>query len=226
MQSVNPGFIIRTPISEGGEAEIRNIEQAARVCYKSEPKTDDISECAKFVDRLIRRGHLAMLEHGSLSVIFTTDRCVSHEMVRQRMASFAQESTRWCNYANDRFGAEIKIIEPDFSGAKDPEEALKRFRETVKEAEETYNWLIKEQGVSPQIARRVLPHCLKTEIVITANYREWMHIFELRCAKDVDPEFRELAIGLLNEVRECIPVIFDRCATYLYKEEADKNAGT
>lgn len=218
MQTVRPGFEILTPISEGGDEELKNIEMIARTCYKSDGK-DDISSTARFVDGLIRRGHLAMLEHGSISVRFTTDRCVTHEMVRHRMAAFAQESTRWCNYAKDRFGAEIKIIYPDLECAKDPEAAKARFEKQIKDAEETYLYLIEEQGVPAQIARRVLPHCLATDIVITANYREWMHIFDLRCAKDADPEFRELATDLLYELRERIPVIFDRCATYLYKKE-------
>ena len=204
-----PSFEILTPISKGGEEELRFIESVARTCYKSE-STGDISDTARFVDNLIKRGHLAMLEHLSLSVKFVTDRCVTHEMVRHRMASFAQESTRWCNYAKDKFGAEIRLIEPDFSKAKDPHAAKLHFDLTVKTAEHTYLYLINEQGLSPQIARRCLPHCLKSEIVITANYREWMHILQLRTAPDCDPEIRVVMCGLLLKLREELPIIFDR----------------
>lgn len=212
---------ILTPISVGGEEELRRIEQIARTCYKSEAKSDDISDTARFIDGLIRRGHLAMLEHGSISVKFVTDRCISHEMVRHRMASFAQESTRWCNYANGRFGGQITIIEPDFSDAEDPIAAKMHFNAAVKYCEETYLYLINTQHLSAQKARRILPHCLKTEIVITANYREWMHIFELRCAPDCDPEIQTLMTALLGDLRERLPVIFDRCALYLNKKEGD-----
>ena len=212
---------ILTPISVGGEEELRRIEQIARTCYKSEAKSDDISDTARFIDGLIRRGHLAMLEHGSISVKFVTDRCISHEMVRHRMASFAQESTRWCNYANGRFGGQITIIEPDFSDAEDPIAAKMHFNAAVKYCEETYLYLINTQHLSAQKARRILPHCLKTEIVVTANYREWMHIFELRCAPDCDPEIQTLMAALLGDLRERLPVIFDRCALYLNKKEGD-----
>ena len=220
MEVTKPSYEILTPISSGGEEELRRIEEIARTCYKSESKSD-ISDTARFIDGLIRRGHLAMLEHGSLSVRFVTDRCISHEMVRHRMASFAQESTRWCNYANGRFGGQITIVEPDFSDADDPFAAMIHFEAAVKYAEETYLYLINTQHLSAQKARRILPHCLKTEIVITANYREWMHIFELRCAKDCDPEISKLMTALLTDLRERLPIIFDRCALYLYNERVN-----
>lgn len=209
MNYVKPSFEILTPISDGGETELRNIESIARVCYKSEPKSDSFEDTKKFIGSLVKRGHLAMLEHSTLAVKFTTDRCVTHEIVRHRMAAFAQESTRWCNYAKDKFGAEITLIEPDFSKAKDPYSAKVHFDMVVKTAEHCYLYLVNEQGLTPQIARRVLPHCLKAEIVVTANYREWMHILELRTAPDCDPEMRELMSALLKTLRQRIPVIFD-----------------
>ena len=203
------GYEILTTFSEGGEEELHNIESIARTCYKSQD-SECIGDTAKFVDGLIRRGHLAMLEHGSISVRFVCDRCISHEIVRHRMASFAQESTRWCNYAKDRFGAEITFITPDLSDADDPEQARIHFDMAAKVCESCYMYLVNEQHVAPQRARRILPHALKTEIVVTANYREWMHILELRTKPDCDPQIRELMTGLLAEFREKLPVIFDR----------------
>ena len=204
-----PSYEIMTQISNGGEEELREIEAIARTCYKSQ-NSECIGDTAKFVDGLIRRGHLAMLEHSKLTVKFTCDRCISHEIVRHRMASFAQESTRWCNYAKDRFGAEITFITPDLSDADDPEQARIHFDMAAKVCESCYMYLVNDQHVSAQLARRILPHALKTEIVVTANYREWMHIFELRTKADCDPQIRDLMTALLNDLRERLPIIFDR----------------
>lgn len=99
-----------TPIT--GE-EIKMIERAGRTCYKSEDKITEQS-AKEFVENLIKRGHEAMLEHSSLSVKFICDRGVSHELVRPRLASFAQESTRYCNYSQDKFGNELTFIKPCF----------------------------------------------------------------------------------------------------------------
>lgn len=207
MRYVLDSYEILTPISENGKEEMAFIESVARTCYKSEAK--DEKETEKFISNLIKRGHLAMLEHSILSVKFVTDRCVTHEIVRHRMASFAQESTRWCNYAKDKFGAEITLIEPTFlSKAKDPESARIHYDMLMKTAEHCYLYLINEQGLAPQDARRVLPHGLKTEIVVTANYREWMHILALRTAPDCDPLIREQMGTLLLVLRKKLPVIF------------------
>ena len=200
---------ILTKFSKGGEEELRNIESIARTCYKSQ-NSECIGDTAKFVDGLIRRGHLAMLEHGSISVKVVCDRCISHEIVRHRLASFAQESTRWCNYAKDKFGAEITLIEPDFSDADDPEQARIHYDMAVKVCESCYMYLVNDQHVSAQRARRILPHGLKTEIVITANYREWMHILELRTKPDCDPQIQQLMTDLLTAFRTNLPIIFDR----------------
>ena len=207
MEKMNPSFEILTPISEGGIEELKMIESAARTCYKSTSTGPDSAK--RLVGGLIKMNHLAMLEHSILSVKFVTDRCVSHEMVRHRMASYAQESTRWCNYAKDRFDGQIRIIEPDFSDATDPTEARIKFEVACLFAEKTYMHLVNDLKVPNQIARRVLPHALKTEIVITANYREWMHILELRTKPDCDPLIRKQMTELLAELKNRIPIIFD-----------------
>ena len=200
---------ILTPISEGGIEELQRIELAARTCYKSEDRiTPDGESAKKLVKSLIKRGHEAMLEHSMLSVKFICDRGVSHELVRHRLASYAQESTRWCNYSNDKFGNEIAVIEPCF----DNTDGLLRmyWYRAMRESEERYFDLL-SAGAAPQMARSVLPNSLKTEVVMTANYREWRNVFKLRCASDAHPQMRELMIPLCVELQKKLPIIFDDC---------------
>lgn len=205
MRIIDPGYEILTPISEGGMDELKMLEKIARVCYKSESHiTEDGESAKKLVAALIRSGHEAMLEHGIISVKFTVDRGVSHEMVRHRMASFAQESTRYCNYAGDKFGNELTFIRPSFFNI----EEYRDWKRTMKNIEKHYLKLI-EMGAKPEEARSVLPNSLKTEIVVTANYREWRHIFALRTSPKAHPQIREVMIPLMQELRERIPVVFE-----------------
>lgn len=210
MKAIEAGYEILDPISVDGIEELKKIERAARTCYKSEDKiTEDGSSARKMVAGLIKSGHEAMLEHGGLTVRFVCDRGVSHELVRHRMASFAQESTRYCNYSRDKFGNELTFVMPTLY--KDDfmeDEAWNCWVETMKKCEESYMKLIKI-GVSPQMARSVLPNSLKTEVVVTANWREWRHILSLRCAPDAHPDIRCLMIDLLEELHDKIPVLFD-----------------
>lgn len=219
MQIIKARYDILTPISEGGIEELKHIEKIARVCYKSEDKiSEDGSSAKKLVKNLIDRGHEAMIEHSSLSVKFICDRGVSHELVRHRIASFAQESTRYCNYANDKFGNELTFIEPFFWTNCD---LYYDWKAAMRAAEKSYLYLI-ERGAQPQEARSVLPNSIKTEITITANYREWRNFFKLRTAKAAHPQMRELTIPLLAELKERIPVIFDD----IIVEEESKNGNT
>jgi thymidylate synthase (FAD) len=207
MKIIKPSYEILTPISKGGVAELKRIETAARTCYKSEDKiTKDGTSARKMVKALITRGHEAMLEHSQLSVKFICDRGVTHEMVRHRICSFAQESTRYCNYSGDKFGNELTFIEPFFF--KDNPTYYNAWKDACKKCEDTYMYLI-AHGVTPQEARSVLPNSLKTEIVVTANYREWRSIFKLRCAKDAHPQIREVMIPLQKELAEKLPEVFD-----------------
>lgn len=215
MKIIKPSYKILTPISDGGIKELQHIERIARVCYKSEDKISHYnSESAKkLIKMLIDREHEAMLEHGSISVLFICDRGVSHEIVRHRMASFAQESTRYCNYSKDKFGNELTFIEPIFWDENSYQ--YEDWERAMYEAEQSYIELIRDQGASPQEARSVLPNSLKTELVMTANYREWRHFFDLRCSPAAHPQMRELAIPLLRDLSKRIPVIFDDLGHYL-----------
>lgn len=175
---------------------VRAIERAGRVCYKSEEKITDVS-ADKFIGMLISKGHEAMIEHAVASLLFICDRGVTHEFVRHRLVSYAQESTRYCNYAKDKFGKEISVIKPP--GLSIEQEGVWEF--ACRTAESRYLDLI-SSGVSPQIARSVLPNCLKTEIVATANFREWRHILKLRRSLAAHPQIREimeLALGILKK---------------------------
>lgn len=207
MKIVNPSYKILTPISEDGIQELQHIEKIGRVCYKSEDRITKNGESAKeFVKMIIDRGHEAMIEHSSLSVKFIVDRGVSHEMVRHRLASFAQESTRYCNYSKDKFGNEITFVKPCFFEEKSNEYEL--WKVSVGLAEQVY-FLLLDKGKTPQEARSVLPNSLKTEIIITANYREWRNILKLRTEKAAHPQMREVMIPLLCDLRCRIPIVFD-----------------
>lgn len=207
MKIVKPSYEIQTYISPYGILELERIEQAARICYKSEDRYLDQGESArKLIQNLIMNGHKAMLEHSSLTVKFICDRGISHELVRHRMASFAQESTRYCNYSQNKFDSQITVVEPFY--LEKGSEAYRLWEQEMVHAEETYFELL-NQGLTPQEARCVLPNSLKTEIVVTANYREWRHMLKLRTDKAAHPQMRELMVPLLKDLYEQIPVIFD-----------------
>lgn len=226
MKIVKSGYEILSDISQDGKTELELIEKIGRTCYKSESKTGSFEETKNFVRNLIKRKHLAMIEHSMLSVKFICDRGISHEIVRHRIASFAQESTRWCNYSKGRFGGEITVVEPNFSDgdkfgyeSEDYSYSKLLWKQQCQKAEELYMYLTGTAGVSAQQARSVLPTCLKTEIVMTTNYREWRHFFELRNAKDAHPQIRKLAKDLLLDLNSRIPVIFEDLVEKMTKED-------
>jgi len=223
MKIINAGYEEMMPVD--GLFLLKQIEFAGRVCYKSEEKITDDS-CFKFVRTLIKRGHEAMLEHGpNLSVKFITDRGVTHEIVRHRLFSFAQESTRYCNYGGDDItfilpcwfhdkyfevcnGEIISSVEESKMWIDGPE--LVWFSSML-QAEDAYQKLIK-QNWTPQQARSVLPNSLKTEIIVTGNIRQWRHFFKLRSAKNAHPQMQEIACALLKDWKEKYPVVFEDIA--------------
>ena len=203
MKIIKAGYEIMDPLN--GEEILKKIERVARVCYKSEDKIT-AGSAEKMVRALIRSGHEAMLEHFSFSVKFIVDRGVSHEIVRHRVASFAQESTRYCNYGH---AGEITVIEP--VGIKEVASKWVEWKSAMRLAEDHYMDLL-EKGATPQEARSVLPNSLKTEVVMTANLREWRHFFKLRALGTTGkphPQMVEVALPLLEECKKLIPVVFD-----------------
>lgn len=196
MKIINPSVELIMPMS--GIDMLKTIETAGRVCYKSESNiTDDSS--IKFVESVMNNNHGAVLEHASFTAHFVCDRGVSHEIVRHRLASYCQESTRYCNYSKDKFGKEITVVKPCFlqKGSK----AWDKWEAAMYYAENFYFRLL-DLGLSAQEARSVLPNSTKTEVVMTANVREWQHFFKLRCAPDAHPQMREVANMLLIKAKK------------------------
>lgn len=203
MKIITPYVEAMHPID--GAVILSRIEQAGRVCYKSEDKITDGSAAA-FVRRIIKSGHEAVLEHCNISLKFVCDRGVSHEIVRHRVASYCQESTRYCNYSKGEFGGEITVIEPLYLTPGTV--AYKTWEDACAASENAYFELL-EWGCSPQEARAVLPNSLKTEVVMTANLREWRHFFRLRCSPAAHPQMREVATQALALLQSLVPVVFD-----------------
>lgn len=189
-----------------GDAILKNIELAGRTCYKSEDKITSDSAAA-FIRRITRSGHHSVIEHMNITVRFVCDRGVSHELVRHRLASYSQESTRYANYAHDKFGNEITVIKP-FFWAEDSQ-AYQDWLSAMAHAEKVYLKLIRE-GASPQEARSVLPNSLKTEVVMTANLREWKHVINLRCSRAAHPQIREIMLPLLADLYKKVPIVFEQ----------------
>jgi thymidylate synthase (FAD) len=216
-----PSHEIIYPVGDEIVTQMKRIERMGRIAYKSEDKITDES-WKPFVRMIAKRGHGSVLEHGFMQVVFLCDRGVSHELVRHRLMSPTQESTRYCSYNKDKFDNSIAVVDPDFSKVFNPEntemdvehsEKLAKVYEIWEDAmkydNETYLKLI-ELGVPAQFARSVLPNSLKTEIAVTANFREWQHIFRIRGLNEAaHPQMREMILPLYEECKELIPEVFD-----------------
>lgn len=188
-----------------GAAILQKIELAGRVCYKSEGKITPDS-AGGFVRRILANGHESVLEHEKLTVRIICDRGVTHELVRHRIASYSQESTRYCNYSLNKYENELTFIRPFFWN--DDPEKFRIWEEAMAAAERSYLELT-ARGATPQEARSVLPNSLKTEIVATMDLREWRHFFKLRVAPAAHPQMREVAVPLLKAFQEAVPVVFE-----------------
>ena len=206
MKIIKPYYMIEEEIDSKKIMGV--IERAGRTCYKSEGNIREGS-AEKFIANIIKSGHESVIEHEKITVRFVCDRGVTHELVRHRIASYSQESTRYCNYSNDKFGNELTFIEPCFwSSGSEKDEANKRvWTETMQYIENQYNEMIKN-GARPEEARSILPNSLKTEIVVTMDLRSWRHFFKLRTDKSAHPQIREISIMLLEELKEKLPAIF------------------
>ena len=186
------------------EKIMKHIERAGRVCYKSESRISDTS-AEKFIANIIKSGHESVIEHVSLTFKIICDRGVTHEIVRHRLASYSQESSRYCNYSSDKFGNELTFIKPCFWNEDD--ENYKLWKETLEVIEKNYLTMIKN-GARPEQARSILPNSLKTEIFMTANMREWRHFLKLRTSKRAHPQMREVALQIHKILVDNLPVIF------------------
>ena len=232
MKVIDPSVIVS--LQSAPHFIMQTIEDAGRTCYKSEDKINETSHVA-FIERLVRRGHEAMLEHGYATAHFRIDRGISHELVRHRLASFAQESTRYCNYKDK----DIEFVRPSWFTNEEADKALENYSyylpnpsqnikkyaiikwfDICQDTGVAYKELINHCGRSPQEARSVLPNALATDIVVTANLREWRTILKLRCAKDAHPDMRYIMLRLLSDMHKLFPPVFEDIYQ-LYKEEVD-----
>lgn len=203
MKVIKPYFEILSEVD--GNKILKNIEICGRTCYKSENLITDAS-AAVFVEKILKRGHESVIEHEKVTVRIVCDRGVSHEIVRHRIASYSQESTRYCNYQKDKFGNELTFIKPVFWEENSPQYNI--WYNTTQKIEENYMQLI-TMGAKPQEARSILPNSLKTEIVVTMNLREWRHFFKLRTSEAAHPQMHEIAEMILKEFKKLIPIVFD-----------------
>lgn len=205
MKCIKASYEIINKEGINGKKVLTDIEEIGRTCYKSNNLITEESAYT-FVGNLIKNNHTAMIEHNIITVKFICDRGVSHELVRHRLASFAQESTRYCNYSKDKFDNEITFIKPYFWD--DDSKLMKVWESAMKVSEDAYFKML-SNGATPQEARSVLPNSLKTEIFVSMNLREWVHFFTLRADKSAHPQMVELTVPLLLELHKLIPVIFD-----------------
>lgn len=223
MRIMEPYIVLEDDIN--GEEILKKIERIGRVCYKSENNIKE-GTAEKFVSNILHRHHESVIEHVSISVRVICDRGVTHEIVRHRLASYSQESTRYCNYLNDKFGNELTFIKPCWfkSSVEDLNEycnnlTYKSHRnlaeyeldwlDLLMDIENKYFILINEDRWTPEEARSILPNSIKTEIVMTMNLREWRHFFNMRCSVAAHPQMREVANMILKEFKAKIPIIFD-----------------
>lgn len=216
MQIVRPYAVMLTSTPNAEQL----IERAGRTCYKSEERITQDS-ARKFVEMINARGHVSVIEHANATIKIRTDRGITHEVVRHRIAQYSQESTRYCNYGKDKFGNEITVIEPPFhivcGDDMDKLEAmLNEWDGAMLDAERHYMSLI-DLGAPPELARSVLPNSLKTEIVITYNFRQWMHFLNLRLSnKRAHPQIRQIAFMCWKLLVEVAPILFTQ-----YEEGAE-----
>ena len=205
MKVIKQSYEILTDLSDPVNSILKTIERAGRLCYKSEDAITEDS-CFTFCKNILNRGHEAVIEHSQLSVKFTVDRAIANELVRHRLCSFCQSSTRYCNYSKNKFGNEITVVVPDELENDVVNYSL--WYSSCHSAENTYMALL-SNGIKPEFARNVLPLSTATEIIMTTNIREWRQVFRLRASPFAHPQMRSIMTELLNEFKSKIPVLFD-----------------
>jgi thymidylate synthase (FAD) len=225
MRIIEPSADFMFPEDFKGDTKfpyLKRLERIARTCYQSEGNICDGSD-KKLIQKLLNKKHYPMFDHAHISVIALCDRGVSHEIVRHRLAAYAQESTRYCNYSKDKFSGHVTFIKPCFfpdiqlgtfglddvrCNANDYTENSYHWLKAMLAAEDRYLRMV-GNGCSPQEARSVLPNSLKTSIVMTYDFTVWRHFFQLRTAHAAHPQMRQIIRPLLQKFKANIPLIFD-----------------
>ena len=200
-------------IPEQIRQNLLTIEHAGRICYRSNTMNEK-NTTESFIKKLIKNGHLSVIEHSFLSVKFTCSRAIANEITRHRLFSFSQESTRYCRYKNN-----ICFIKP--IGICDNKDLYEIWLNSMENAEEDYIAMI-NFGAKTEEARNVLPLSTATTLIVSGNLRQWRHFLELRALESsgrVAPEMKELAYSLLIELYKLMPCIFEdmveKCGIYL-----------
>lgn len=202
---IEPSFEILTPID--GNQILKHIEKCGRTCYQSyENETEDISSAEKMIKMLIKMGHESVLEHFLITIKAKIDIGNYKDLTRHRFASFSIESTRFCNYSKGKFGNELTVISP--CNMDKNSGIYHTWLKTMNDIEKAYIDM-SEMGAKPDQLRMILPHSLAAEVTMSANLREWRHIFKMRCQKAAHPSVRQIMLQVLNEFKKQIPVIFD-----------------
>ncbi len=190
---------------------LKKIERIGRVCYKSEGRIGE-GTAERFISGIIKSGHESVIEHESVTVKVICDRGVTHEIVRHRVASYSQESTRYCNYSKDKFQNQISVIDLATGFGYDLDDPADRRKYEIwiaaMESAEKYYFEMLSAGASPQEARSILPNSLKTELVMTMNLREWRHFLRLRHTSAAHPQIREIAGQILEVFQKELPAFF------------------
>lgn len=206
MKIIEPSFEIVDPTSKkDGIKLLQKIERMARISHRSEDRqTSDSWE--KFLKAVvIDHGDWSVVEHTSATVIFRVDRGVTHELVRHRLFSFTQESTRFVN-GKKSYPCGLEFIQP--SGFKEGTQESCWWADSVVRLEIMYLNML-DNGIRPQEARSILPNSLASTIAVSGNLRAWRWLFLARTTKETHPDFRRITLPLLEEFKNRIPVIFN-----------------
>lgn len=220
MKIIDPTFEFVHVLSR--EDAYRIMATAARNCYRAElnatPKTDE-----ETVEKIMRLGHLSVIEHVTVTVNIICDRGVTHELVRHRLASYSQESTRYCNYGGEKFGRELTFIYPSWTFTPQAMDSKKYaiWEDALRIAEVRYMEML-DAGASPQEARSVLPNSLATKITMTANLREWIHVFRMRCDLPAHPDMRAVMWPILEAMLDQYPSVFQPVYNWLNQRVTKK----
>lgn len=210
MKIITPSFEIRTPwgllTPERGQDMLQWIEFNGRISHRSEDAQTQTS-WKRFIEAVVLgHGDWSIVEHASVTVIFRVDRGVTHQLVRHRLFSFTQESTRFVNYGK----REMEFMEPAWpEQAQEHNPLLYPWQESVRDAEQAYLYLVQTMKASPQLARSVLPNALAATISCTGNLRNWRWFFLARTTQETQSDFKRVTIPLLAEFKRCIPLLFD-----------------
>jgi thymidylate synthase (FAD) len=211
INNVGENYETRAFNIQDGIALLKKIEWCGRISHRSEDKKTSDSWNRFIRSVVLEHGDWSIVEHAILSCDFYVDRGITHEIVRHRLFSFTQESTRFVNYEKKM---PASFVEPSFnvSDKTDPSdpgcEQSFIWRNAISFLEGAYKSLI-EAGCKPQIARSVFPNALASRIIITGNLRNWRHFFLMRTSKEAHPQMKEVTIPLLKQFQECIPIIYE-----------------